>query len=199
MAYLTENADRIRGRGTGRRYLVLALFSLFFLTLPALSSDAKIRDVRTLLSDGVYRLGARVDFTLNDTLQQALQNGVPLVLELRIEVIRERDWLWAERAAHLRQRFGLQFHALTRRYLVDNYSTDVQYSFLELEEALDYIGNIYDLPLIDANLLKPQYTYWVRMRADLDIESLPTPVRLWAYLGSDWSLHSDWHQWPLQP
>jgi len=199
MAYLTENADRIRGRGTGRRYLVLALFSLFFLTLPALASDAKIRDVRTLLSDGVYRLGARVDFTLNDTLQQALQNGVPLVLELRIEVIRERDWLWAERAAHLRQRFGLQFHALTRRYLVDNYSTDVQYSFLELEEALDYIGNIYDLPLIDANLLKPQYTYWVRMRADLDIESLPTPVRLWAYLGSDWSLHSDWHQWPLQP
>ncbi|UCE77473.1 MAG: DUF4390 domain-containing protein [Gammaproteobacteria bacterium] len=199
MAYLTENADRIRGRGTGRRYLLLALFSLFFFTLPALASDAKIRDVRTLLSDGVYRLGARVDFTLNDTLQQALQNGVPLVLELRIEVIRERDWLWAERAAHLRQRFGLQFHALTRRYLVDNYSTDVQYSFLELEEALDYIGNIYDLPLIDANLLKPQYTYWVRMRADLDIESLPTPVRLWAYLGSDWSLHSDWHQWPLQP
>ena len=150
MAYLTENADRIRGRGTSRRYLLLAMLSLFFLTLPALASDAQIRDVRTLLSDGVYRVGARVDFTLNDTLQQALQNGVPLVLELRIEVIRERDWLWAERAAHLRQRFGLQFHALTRRYLVDNYSTDVQYSFLELQEALDYIGNIYDLPLIDA-------------------------------------------------
>jgi hypothetical protein len=199
MAYLNQDADRIRGRSARRRHLLLALVSLCFLTLPILASDAQIRDVRTLLSDGVYRLGARIDFSLNDTLQQALQNGVPLVLELRIEVIRERDWLWAERAAQLRQRFGLQFHALTRRYLVDNYSTDVQYSFLELEEALDYIGNIYDLPLIDANLLKPQYTYWVRMRADLDIESLPTPVRLWAYLGSDWSLQSDWHQWPLQP
>ena len=199
IAYLTQSADRIRGHSTRRGYLLLVLVSLCFLAPPTLASDAQIRNVRTLLSDGVYRLGARIDFTLNDTLQQALQNGVPLVLELRIEVIRERDWLWAERAAHLRQRFGLQFHALTRRYLVDNYSTDVQYSFLELEEALDYIGNIYDLPLIDANLLKPQYTYWVRMRADLDIESLPTPVRLWAYLGSDWSLQSDWHQWPLQP
>ena len=199
MAYLTQDAHPIRGPRTRRRHLLLALVALCFLTLPTLASDAQIHDVRTLLSDGVYRLGARIDFRLNDTLQQALQNGVPLVLELRIEVIRERDWLWAERAAELRQRFGLQFHALTRRYLVDNYSTDVQYSFLELEEALDYIGNIYDLPLIDANLLKPQYTYWVRMRADLDIESLPTPVRLWAYLGSDWSLQSDWHQWPLQP
>lgn len=198
MAYLTESGDGIRGRRAGRRRLLL-LFHLWLLPLLALAGDAQIRDVRTLLSDGVYRLGARIDFHLNDTLQQALQNGVPLVLELRIEVIRERDWLWADREAHLRQRFGLQYQALTRRYLVNNYSTDVQYSFLELEEALDYIGNIYDLPLIDANLLKPQHTYWVRMRADLDIESLPTPVRLWAYLGSDWSLQGDWQRWPLQP
>ena len=140
MAYLTQDADRIRGSSSRCRFLLLALVALCFLALPTLASDAQIRDVRTLLSDGVYRLGARIDFSLNQTLQQALQNGVPLVLELRIEVIRERDWLWAERAAQLRQRFGLQFHALTRRYLVDNYSTDVQYSFLELEEALDYIG-----------------------------------------------------------
>lgn len=198
MAYLTESGDGIRGRRAGRRRLLL-LFHLCLLPLLALAGDAQIRDVRTLLSDGVYRMGARIDFNLNDTLQQALQNGVPLVLELRIEVIRERGWLWADREAHLRQRFGLQYQALTRRYLVNNYSTDVQYSFLELEEALDYIGNIYDLPLIDANLLKPQHTYWVRMRADLDIESLPTPVRLWAYLGSDWSLQGDWQRWPLQP
>jgi len=37
------------------------------------------------------------------------------------------------------------------------------------------------------------------MRADLDVESLPTPVRLWAYLGSAWSLKGDWYQWLLQP
>ena len=199
MAYPTRSAEGMRGSSGGYQRPWLTLLLLCCLALPALAGDTEIREVRTLLSDGVYRLGARIDFNLNDTLQQALQNGVPLVLELRIEVIREREWLWSERAAHLRQRFGLQYHALTRRYLVDNYSTDVQYSFLELDEALDYIGNIYDLPLIDANLLSPEHSYWVRMRADLDIESLPTPVRLWAYLGSDWSLQSEWQQWPLQP
>jgi hypothetical protein len=198
MAYQTQRDQDIRVC-SHRRCLLVVLFCLCFANLPVLASDAEIRNVRTLLSDGVYRIGARIDFDLNLTLQQALQNGVPLVLELRIEVIRERAWLWADRVAHLRQRFGLEYHALTRRYLVENYSTDVQYSFLELEEALDYIGNIYDLPVIDANLLQPEYTYWVRMRADLDIESLPTPVRLWAYLGSDWSLRGDWQRWPLQP
>jgi hypothetical protein len=174
------------------------LFACLFIS-QAGASDAQIHDARTLLAEGVYRVGARIDFRLNETLQAALQNGVPLVLELRIEVIHEREWLWAERVAHLRQRFGLEYHALTELYLVHNFSTGVQYSFRELEEALEYIGNVYDLPLIDANLLRPQENYQVRMRADLDIESLPTPVRLWAYLGSDWSLQSDWYQWPLQP
>lgn len=197
----TSRAACIRRPGPSARYLVLMLIvtASCLLSPQVHASDAEIHDVRTLLSNGVYRLGARIDFNLNDTLRQALQNGVPLVLELRIEVMREREWLWARRVAELSQRFGLQYHALTRRYLVNSYSTGVQHSFLELEEALEYIGNIYDLPLIDANLLDPEQSYWVRMRADLDIESLPTPVRLWAYLGSDWSLKSDWHQWPLQP
>ena len=192
----TSEANPTCGTGVSRWVLVLLLCLFSQLVL---ASDARIHDVRTLLSNGVYRLGAHIDFDLNDTLRQALQNGVPLVLDLRIEVVQEREWLWPYRVAHLSQRFGLQYHALTRRYLVNNYSTGAQHSFIELQEALSDIGNIYDLPLIDANLLEPQQSYSVRMRVDLDIESLPTPVRLWAYLGSDWSLKSDWRQWPLQP
>lgn len=162
-------------------------------------TDTVIRDARTLLVDGVYRVGAIIDFQLNDTLSEGLQNGVPLVLELRIEVVRKREWLWADRVAQLRQRFRLEYHALTRLYLVHNQSTDLQYSFLELDDALEYVGNVYDLPLIDANLLRPDRSYQVWMRADLEIESLPTPVRLWAYLGSEWTLKSDWYKWQLQP
>ena len=161
--------------------------------------ETRISSVRTLLADGVYRIGARVDFEFNETLHDALHNGVPLLIELRIEVVRERRWLWADIVAELRQRFELQYHALSRRYLVSNYSTGVQRSFSTMNDALRFIGNVYDLPLIDANLLKAHQPYMVRMRADLDVESLPTPVRLWAYLGSAWSLKGDWYQWPLQP
>jgi hypothetical protein len=72
-------------------------------------------------------------------------------------------------------------------------------SFSSMRDALEYIGNIYDLPLIDAQLLEAGQTYFVDMRADIDVEALPTPVRLWAYLGSEWSLKSKWFRWPLQP
>ncbi len=203
--HLLKTSARQDCCGAKRWYFPLLLALCFFSAHPGAAdgnnrpTDTTIRDARTILVDGVYRVGAIIDFKLNETLSEGLQNGVPLVLELRIEVIREREWLWPERVAQLRQRFSLEYHALTRRYLVENESTGVQYSFLTLDEALDHVGNVYDLPLIDANLLQPEQSYEVWMRADLEIESLPTPVRLWAYFGSDWTLQSDWFKWPLQP
>ncbi len=162
--------------------------------------ETVISDVRTLLVDGVYRLGARVDIDFNETLPEALHNGVPLLIELRIEVLRKRQWywIWPELVADLRQRFKLEYHVLSRRYLVYNYSSGVQQTFRSMDGALKYIGNVYDLPLIDAQLLDPEQHYLVRIRAGIDVEALPTPVRLWAYLGSEWSLKSRWFEWPLK-
>jgi hypothetical protein len=210
-------------RGSGRRLAVLLLSGLFVaMPVPAENTShsddsrslftglfrstpeeddkvTRIRDTRSLLVDGVYRVGARIEFHINNTIREALDNGVPLVIELQVEVRRKRDWLWPETVAHLKVRYTIEYHALSRRYRVQNYSSGEGYNFGKLEEALAYIGNVYDLPVIDANLLQSDTLYKVRMRAVLDIESLPTPIRLWAYMGSDWSLRSDWNQWSLIP
>ena len=183
-------------RHCGGVWLFLFLCILVF---PILAEQTKIHDARTLLSDGVFRLSAHVDIHLNETVREALDNGVPLLIELQIEVIRKRDWTWPVTEARLSQRFGLEYHALSQQYIVENYSSGIQPSFRELDDALEYIGDVYDLPFIDEKLLKPAQKYQVRMRAKLDIDSLPTPIRLWAYIGSDWSLDSDWYQWRLNP
>ena len=201
---MTEHTDHIN-RGSTREPRQRALWLLLLAALCLLSSNAwsretRIIDVRTLVVDGVYRLGARVEIDFNETLPEALHNGVPLLIELRIEVLRKREWLWLwpELVADLRQRFKLEYHVLSRRYLVYSYASGVRQSFRSMDGALEYIGNVYDLPLIDAQLLNPSQNYIVRIRADIDVEALPTPVRLWAYLGSEWSLKSRWFEWPLQ-
>lgn len=196
---ICDTTVAVNTRYSGRnRWCLSLLVALCLVVVQSYARETRISNVRTLLADGVYRIGARVDFEFNETLHDALHNGVPLLIELRIEVLRQRRWLWAELVAELRQRFELQYHALSRRYLVSNYSTGVQRSFSSMNDALEYIGNVYDLPLIDANLLEHRQPYKVRMRAELDVESLPTPVRLWAYLGSAWSLKGDWYQWHLE-
>lgn len=199
---MTEHTDlitRVLPREPRQRALwLLLLAALCLLSSNVWSRETRISDVRTLVVDGVYRLGARVEIDFNETLPEALHNGVPLLIELRIEVLRKREWLWPELVADLRQRFKLEYHVLSRRYLVYSYASGVRQSFRSMDGALEYIGNVYDLPLIDEQLLNPSQNYIVRIRADIDVEALPTPVRLWAYLGSEWSLKSRWFEWPLQ-
>lgn len=162
-------------------------------------SSFEVREARSLLVDGVYRVSAQVDYRLGDQALEALRHGVPLVLEIRIQVYRQREWLWNEQVAQLRQRYQLRYHALSQRYLVLSFNTGVQQSFQRLDDALHSVGMLYDLPLLDARLLAEDGRYELRLRADLDIEELPTPIRLWAYLSSGWAVTSDWYTWPLEP
>jgi hypothetical protein len=63
---------------------------------------------------------------------------------------------------------------------------------------VDGVGQIEGFPLLDDQVLEPDTDYRVRIRASLDIESLPTPLRLLAYFRSAWRLTSEWSTWPLQ-
>ena len=166
---------------------------------PAIAAHAVIEDERTLLVDGIYRASARVVFDMDQQVQEALDNGVPLVVDLEIELVRKRRWLWPEVIFDFRQRYILYYHALSRRYIVKDVNKDSQQSFRYISDALDMIGNIYDIPLAADDELEEDAIYRVRMRASFDVEALPTPIRLWAYFGSDWKLTRGWNSWPLTP
>lgn len=47
--------------------------------------------------------------------------------------------------------------------------------------------------------LDPEVAYQVHMKAELDIEELPLPLRPIAYLRPAWKLGSSWTKWPLTP
>jgi hypothetical protein len=73
-----------------------------------------------------------------------------------------------------------------------------QASFPTLFGALSYLGRIDHLPLIDAALIEAGHAYDLRLRAVLDVEQFPGPLRLLAFWRRDWSLGSDWYRWRLQ-
>lgn len=167
----------------------------------ALADDAyfSVRDARTQLKDGVYLLDANVDYHFSDAAMEALQNGIPLVLEIEIKVGRQRDWLWTDTVAELSQRHRLQFHALSDRYVVHNLNTDQRQSFAALDDALYVLGVLRGFPMLDQRLLESGTDYQIGLRATLVVEELPTPMRLWAYVSEQWRLDSAWYRWRLQP
>ena len=156
-----------------------------------------IRTAYTELAGGVYYLNADVDLNLSDDAVNALENGLPLTVELQIEIIKHRSFIWNTRIAALTQRYQISFHALTRRFIITNLNSGDQQSFASYREAVTSLGQVSDLPVIDANLLQPDTRYNIRMRAVLDIKSFPGPLQLIASLFKGWDLSSDWYQWVL--
>lgn len=154
-----------------------------------------MRDAYTTLSNKVYYLNARIDFTLSDEVLEALQKGVPIMLKLEIEISRARDYVWDETVTGLKQRYEFEYHPLTKQYTVKNLNSGSLHSYPDMNAALLVLGTIVDLPILDKNLLDADEHYTGRMRAKVDINVLPVPLRLLAYLTSGWSLTSEWFLW----
>jgi Domain of unknown function (DUF4390) len=166
--------------------------------LHAQETGVEIRDASTRLDAGVWYLSASIDYRLNRDTLEALQNGIPLTFELQVELTRRRDWLPDEDVAQLRQDFELSWQPLSRGYLVRNKNSGDQRAHTTLYAALKDLGRISDLPLIDAALVDDAEDYEVGLRAALDQQQLPGPLRMLAFWDDDFTLESDWYRWDLR-
>jgi hypothetical protein len=173
--------------------VLLSLFS----NVASAEARFDITEVKVKLVDKVYYLNARIDFELSDKVLEVMHKGVPIVVVLDIEFQRSRKLLWNDDIAQLVQRYQLDYHALTRQYLVTNLNSGSQHSFPTLEVALALLGTVVDLPVLDKQLLEKDGQYVGSMRASVDVAELPTPLRLRAYFSSDWHLSSEWYSWIL--
>lgn len=161
------------------------------------ASEFRVVNVDTSLTDGVYRLNAIVDYDLTGPVREALLNGVALVFETHIEVVRDGAWWWDADVADLDQEHRLSYHALSRQFVVENLNTGLQQTFVDLSSALRHQGTIRDLPLIDAALLRKDETYTASLRARLALGELPLPIRVRAYTSIAWRLATPWYTWEL--
>jgi Domain of unknown function (DUF4390) len=182
---------------------VLALWVLglaLSLPIPLWAGDAfVIRDVKTRLEDGVYTLDADIEFNFSPEALEALDNGVPLTIVLHFQVRRADAWIWEDSAADLRLRYAVRYKPLSERYEVYRLPGDRGRSFVSREAALAALGELRGVQIAAKDRLDPQADYLLHMKAELDIEELPLPLRPMAYLRSAWKLGSAWTTWPLTP
>lgn len=177
--------------------LSLALLGILLL-VPLARADFTIRSVETRLQNQVYLLNANIDYRFSEVTLEALQNGVPLIVLLDIEVEQQRNWWLNKSVAELQQGYLLLYHALSEKYIVNNLNSGAQENYDSLRSAIAALGRIKDLPIIDAQLVDRSNRYIVSLHTHLDLEALPAPMRPLAYISSQWRLESDWYTWPLQ-
>lgn len=158
----------------------------------------EVRSASTRLVDGVHRLDARLQLILSSEALEALESGVPLTIELQFQVIRSKRFYPDSTDAELVVDFALEYRPLSQRYLVRNLNSGEQDTHATLYSALNSLGRIDDLPLIDDNLLAEGKPYRARMRALLQTRQYPAPLRLLFFWRSQWQLKSEWFEWSLE-
>lgn len=157
----------------------------------------EVRSASTTIVDGVHTLDARLQLVLSSEALAALSSGVPLTIELQMELIRVRRFVWDDDAATLAVRFELEYRPLSQRYLVRNLNSGDQDSFATLYSALNNLGRIQNLPVIDDALLEPNESYRIRLRAMLQTRQYSAPLRFLFFWRSEWQLQSEWFEWLL--
>lgn len=188
------------------RRAAAVLAALVFVAVPEAGAQDRlaregyfdVRSASTMLVEGVLELDARLQLVLSDEALAALDNGVPLTIELKIEVIRERRFMLDATDAELTVRYQLEYRPLSQRYIVRNLNSGNQDSFATLYSALNNLGRIQELPVIDASLLDPDADYRLRLQALLSTQQYPAPLRLLFFWRDQWQLKSGWYEWSLE-
>lgn len=158
----------------------------------------EVRSASTRQVGGVHTLDARLQLVLSSEALEALSSGVPLTIELQLEVIRTRRFVWDDSEAELALRYELEYRPLSQRYLVRNLNSGDQDSFATLYSALNNLGRVQGLPVIDDALLEYGKNYRIRLRAMLNTQQYPAPLRLLFFWRDEWQLQSEWFEWLLE-
>lgn len=201
--------ERLRVRAWPAVWLAMCSL-LLVITEPSTSAPDTIeagfdiRNARTKLVNGVYLLDADISFVFSDDALEAIDNGVPVTIVLEMQVLRERDFIWDnlwwdENIAQLEAKMRIETRPLSNNYLLRNLNSGETEIFDSFTELVVGLGKIRNFPLLDAYLIGDEGRFYLRLRALLDIESLPSPMRPLAYFSSLWRLQSDWYEWPIEP
>ncbi len=174
---------------------------LLVLALPATGSAADFQVIsgEIRLVDETYVLDVHIEYKFSETALEALGNGVPLTLDVHVQMQRDDAWLWEQRPLDRHLRFLIRYLSLAQLYQVVNLDDGTQQNFVTREAAITALGELIAIPLVERSTLQAGERYIIKVKAVLDIEALPLPLRPLAYLSPSWNLSSKWRKWPLQP
>jgi hypothetical protein len=158
-----------------------------------------VRSADLELNGGVYHLNARLDLPISDAVRRGLAEGVPLTLALDIDIERVRQLLPNSRVAELTQRYHLQYNAVSAHYVLRNDNSGQQESFGSVDEAIEHLSEVHNLPVLDKALIARDRRYEANVRGKMDFGTVPFTLRMLMFWVSDWHRESDWYAWTFQP
>ena len=156
-----------------------------------------ITSAELLGSDKGYLFSADVDYRLSPRANNALLNGVPLTIVVKVQIDRYRKLMWNQKVFTKKIVYRVTYQSLRKRYRVYDHDLGRHQYFTDLRSALDTMGKIRGFIALDIEDVDLDAVYHAKVKVFLDIEALPLPLRSIAYLIPQWHISSGWYKWSL--
>lgn len=149
-----------------------------------------VRQAQLVTVGGATRLELALDCRLSGPMQDALDHGIPIVLEVDV-----RAGKWPRTLASARPRIELRYFPLSRRYQLRVAGGDAVRAFATQAYLVGALGSLrLNLPATFAGL--PAGTP-LQVQAAIDPAALPGALRLPALFEPAWRLASAETTWPV--
>ena len=179
------------------RHLLALLFCLT-LSAGAMARGVTITSGTATFEDAHLVVSLQASITLNENVEEALDNGITLFFEAETRILRERR-LWPDtQMLRASNRFALSRHALSNRYALTDLASGQSRTFKTLQEALLVLGDLQRVLVADEGVLPQQEVYLARARFRLITEELPAPMRPLVWISPSWWVSSPWYEWAIK-
>lgn len=181
------------------RTLVLSIFLLGCCTTLLYATEITVNKVSSKVINDIYVVDAILDYDLGRKPLEALENGIPLTFYIEVEFEQPRKLMWNKEVIRHNHNMQLEHLPLSDQYVLTNLATHDQFSFTSLDDALLKLGRISKLAITEKKRISSSSPLIGKIRTGLVIESLPAPMRIQAWLSSQWRASSGWHRWEVLP
>jgi len=180
-------------RETLRKLTLAGVVAFAGMTTHARADTITVRTAEIRPEEDGYVLNAEFDLTINSTLEEALQRGVPLYFILELEIFHPR-WYWLdEKVLSVDVQYRITWNALTQQYRIS--SGLFAQTLYSLEEVERFLSRVTSRPIARRDQLQKGARYDAALRLRLDTNQLPKPFQVNALTSKEWSLQSDWSRW----
>jgi hypothetical protein len=167
-------------------WLLLVWSCLAWASAPVLAQGVELVTLRTSRDDGALSLEFAARLTLNRTVEDALQHGVPVYFVAQAELKRSR-WYWRdERIARVSRQWRLAYQPLTGTWRVG--LAGINQTYPTLGEALVAISRSAGWRLADLAQVDGDSRHYIDFSYRLDTSQLPGPMQFGLAGQGDWAL-----------
>tara|TARA_B100000809_G_scaffold73837_1_gene71611 strand:- start:713 stop:1252 length:540 start_codon:yes stop_codon:yes gene_type:complete len=178
--------------------LTLFLFAVTVLLASTITTaDFKIVGGGAQITDQYLSSHAKLDLSLDPRSATAIVNGIPITICIDLELVQNKLWPWSTTLLEWRYPVKLGYHPLSRRFTVTDQRKKSTAVFQTLGEALRQLDRFSAIEALPAGMGRKKNLV-VRIRARIDTDSLPAPLRLMSALLPPWNEQSQWREWPVQ-